>query len=307
MLVSVIIPCYNSEKTIRTVVEMVMQVFDTELPAYECEFVLVNDNSRDGTLNEIRKLGADYQNVHGISLMRNFGQHNALMCAMNFVSGDYILGMDDDMQTHPSQIPAIIHTIEEGYDLVYGVYKNSTNSSAKNFTSWLNRVTSRILLGRPKNIRSSNFWIITKAVCEEVVKYTSFNPYVDGIFYRVTHNIGNVEIEHHKREFGESGYTLKKMLKLWLAYFNFSVIPLRIASVIGSVTALLGFFGGFITIIRKLLDPTMTVGWASTVSIMLLFFGLILLVLCIIGEYIGNLVLTLNHSPQFIVREKVNL
>ncbi len=307
MLVSVIIPCYNSEKTIRTVVELVMEVFRAELPEYGCEFVLVNDNSADGTMEEIRKLGQDYPEVHGISLMRNFGQHNALMCAMNYVSGDYILGMDDDMQTHPSQIPAIIHKIEEGYDLVYGIYRKSTNTSVKNFTSWLNRVTSRVLLSRPKEIRSSNFWIITRAVCDEVVKYTSFNPYVDGIFYRVTHNIGNVEIEHHKREYGESGYTFKKMLRLWLAYFNFSVIPLRIASVIGSVTACIGFAAGFITIIRKLLDPTMTVGWASIVSIMLLFFGLILLVLGIIGEYIGNLVLTLNHSPQFVVREKVNL
>ena len=307
MLVSVIIPCYNSEKTIRTVVELVMEVFRAELSEYSCEFVLVNDNSADGTMEEIRKLGQDYPEVHGISLMRNFGQHNALMCAMNYVSGDYILGMDDDMQTHPSQIPAIIHKIEEGYDLVYGIYRKSTNTSVKNFTSWLNRVTSRVLLSRPKEIRSSNFWIITRAVCDEVVKYTSFNPYVDGIFYRVTHNIGNVEIEHHKREYGESGYTFKKMLRLWLAYFNFSVIPLRIASVIGSVTACIGFAAGFITIIRKLLDPTMTVGWASIVSIMLLFFGLILLVLGIIGEYIGNLVLTLNHSPQFVVREKVNL
>ena len=307
MLVSVIIPCYNSEKTIRTVVELVMEVFRAELPEYSCEFVLVNDNSADGTMEEIRKLGQDYPEVHGISLMRNFGQHNALMCAMNYVSGDYILGMDDDMQTHPSQIPAIIHKIEEGYDLVYGIYRKSTNTSVKNFTSWLNRVTSRVLLSRPKEIRSSNFWIITRAVCDEVVKYTSFNPYVDGIFYRVTHNIGNVEIEHHKREYGESGYTFKKLLRLWLAYFNFSVIPLRIASVIGSVTACIGFAAGFITIIRKLLDPTMTVGWASIVSIMLLFFGLILLVLGIIGEYIGNLVLTLNHSPQFVVREKVNL
>lgn len=307
MLVSVIIPCYNSEKMIRTVVEMVMDVFRTDLPEYTCEFILVNDCSSDGTMEEIRKLGADYANVRGIGLTRNFGQHNALMCAMNHASGDYILGMDDDMQTHPSQIPVILHKAEEGYDLVYGIYRKSTNKSAKNFTSWLNRVTSRILLGRPKDIRSSNFWVITRAVCDEVIKYKSFNPYVDGIFYRVTHHIANVEIEHHKREYGESGYTLKKMLKLWLAYFNFSVIPLRIASMIGSVTAVIGFIAGIVTIVNKFLDPTMTVGWASTVSIMLFFFGLILLVLGIIGEYIGTLVLTTNLSPQYVVREKVNL
>lgn len=306
-LISVIIPCYNSGKMIRTVVEMTKEVFRKELPSWRCEFVLVNDNSQDDTFEVIRALGTEDPSVHGLSLMRNFGQHNALMCALNYAKGDYVLGMDDDLQTHPSQIPLIVHKIEEGYDIVYGIYRNSENSHAKNLTSRLNRVTSRILLGRPKNIRSSNFWIITKAVREETVKYISYNPYVDGIFYRVTHNIGNVEIEHHKREYGSSGYTLKKMIKLWLAYFNYSVIPLRIASVIGCITALIGFAAGVVTIIRKLLDPTMTVGWASTVSIMLFFFGLILLVLGIIGEYIGNIVLAINRSPQYVIREKVNL
>ena len=120
MLVSVVIPCYNSEQTIGRVVEMVMDEF-TRLEGYECEFVLVNDNSRDGTFEAIRRLGETYANVHGISLMRNFGQHNALMCAMNYTSGDLVLGMDDDLQTHPSQISLLIRKMEEGYDLVYGI------------------------------------------------------------------------------------------------------------------------------------------------------------------------------------------
>lgn len=305
--VTVVIPCYNSEKTIAEVTELVMRVFRDRLPEYDCDFVLVNDNSRDRTFDEIRKLGKTYPAVHGISLMRNFGQHSALMCGINYADGDYVLGMDDDMQTSPSEIPALIREIEKGYDLVYGVYENSENGFFKNLTSRFNRWSSRILLGRPKKIRSSNFWVITRAVADEVIRYRSFNPYVDGIFYRVTHNIGNVGIEHHRREYGKSGYTLKKMVSLWLAYFNFSVIPLRIASVIGCITALAGFIGGIVTAVRKLMDPTMTVGWASTVCIMLFFFGLILLVLGIIGEYIGDIVLTVNGSPQYVIREKVNL
>ena len=306
MLVSVIIPCYNSEHTISKVVEMVSEQFDM-MPEKECEFVLVNDNSKDNTFEEIKKLGEKYKNVHGIDLMRNFGQHNALMCAMNYAVGDYVLGMDDDMQTHPSQIPRLIDKIEEGYDIVYGIYEKHENSGAKNLTSWFNKVSSRILLGRPKEIQSSNFWIITRAVKDEVVKYKSYNPYVDGIFYRTSHNIGNVVVEHHKREYGKSNYTLKKMLRLWLAYFNYSVIPLRIASVVGFITAIIGFIAGIITVISKICDPTMTVGWASTVCILLLFFGLVLCVLGIIGEYIGKILLTLNNSPQYIVRGKVNL
>lgn len=306
MLVSIVIPCYNSEHTIREVVELTIAEFE-RMPGYECEFILVNDCSSDGTFDEIERLGAEHPNVHGLSLMRNFGQHNGLMCGMNYAKGDYILGMDDDMQTHPSQIPVILGKMAEGYDLVYGVYRESTNGHAKNFTSWFNKVSSRVLLERPKDIRSSNFWCITKGVKDEVIKCKSFSPYVDGLFYRTTHRIGNVEIEHHKREYGSSGYTLRKMMKLWVAYFNYSVVPLRIATGIGLATAGIGVVAGIVTFVRKLLDPTMTVGWASTVCIMLFFFGLVLFVLGVIGEYIGNIMLSINSSPQYVVRDKVNL
>ncbi len=306
MLVSVVIPCYNSEKTIKDVVEMTISEFD-KLEGYECEFVLVNDCSQDGTFQEIKKLGEKYPQVHGINLIRNFGQHNALMCAMNYAKGKYILGMDDDFQTYPTQIPFLVHKIEEGYDLVYGIYKKRVNSPIKNFTSWLNKVTSRVLLGRPKDIVSSNFWIITDQVKDEVIKFPNYNPYVDAIFYRTTHNVGNVEIEHHKREYGDSNYTLWKLIKLWLAYFNYTVIPLRLVSVIGTVTAICGFIGVIVTVVKKLLNPVMTVGWSSIVSIMLFFFGMVLLVLGVIGEYIGDIVLAVNNAPQFIVRDKVNL
>ena len=244
--------------------------------------------------------------MQGVNLLRNFGQHNALMAALHYVRGDYVLGMDDDMQTHPSQIHKLVEKIQEGYDLVYGHYGKKKNSPLKNLSSKLNEVSSRILLGRPKEIVSSNFWIITRKVAEEVIKYDSYNPYIDGIFYRVTHNIGNVEVEHHKREVGTSNYTLKKLIRLWLAYWNYSVIPLRISSVTGGVMAMAGFVAALLTIIRKLVHPGIPVGWASTICVVTVFAGLILMSLGIIGEYLGKIILTLNHTPQFIVRESIN-
>ena len=307
MLVSVVVPCYNSEATIGKVVEMVMAEFE-KLPDYTCEFVLVNDNSRDGTFEEIRRLCGKYKNVRGINLMRNFGQHNALMAAMNYVKGDLVLGMDDDMQTHPSQITKLLFKIAEGYDLVYGVYEKRKNSALKNATSKVNEVTSRLLLGRPRQIHSSNFWIITRAVAEQVVKYPGYNPYIDGIFYRITHNIGNVAVEHHKREVGSSNYTLKKLVKLWMAYWNYSVIPLRISSVLGGIFACVGFLFAIVTVLRKLFfEPDMPMGWPSLFCTILIFFGIVLLVLGIIGEYLGKILLTLNHTPQYIIRETVNV
>lgn len=306
-LISIVIPCYNSEATIRKVVEMVMEEFK-KMDGYDCEFVLVNDGSpKDNTYGEIKKLGEQYQNVKGINLLRNFGQHNALMAALHYTEGDFILGMDDDMQTHPSQISKLIHKMEEGYDLVYGCYPKRKNSFLKNVTSKLNEVSSRILLGRPKDIVSSNFWMITRQIKDEVVKYDSFNPYIDGIFYRTTHKIGNVEVEHFKRAVGTSNYTLKKLIKLWLAYWNYSVIPLRISSVLGGVSAAGGFLVAIIIAIRKLINPAVMVGWSSTICAIVVFSGLILMVLGIIGEYLGKMILILNRTPQYIVRETINV
>lgn len=305
-LVSVVISCYNSEHTIREVVDLTLEVFDA-LPGYDVEFVLVNDCSSDGTFQEIQKLGCEHPCVHGVNLMRNFGQHNGLMCAMNYAKGDFILGMDDDLQTHPSQIPAIIHKMEEGHDIVYGCYVESKNGFMKQFSSWLNKVTSNKLLGRPETVRASNFWLITKAIKDQVIQYHNYNPNVDALFTRMTNDVANVTIEHHKREYGSSGYTLKKLIKLWLAYFNYTVVPLRFVSSVGVVTAALGFVIGIVTIVRKICDPSMVAGWTSIICVLLFFFGLVLLTLGIIGEYIGNIVLSVNSTPQYIIRDKVNL
>ena len=306
-LISIVIPCYNSQATIRKVTEMVMEEFK-KMDGYECEFVLVNDCSpKDDTYGEIEKLGQDYPNVKGINLLRNFGQHNALMAALHYTSGDYILGMDDDMQTHPSQISKLIHKMEEGFDLVYGCYPKKKNSMLKNLSSKINEVSSRILLGRPKNIVSSNFWMITKQVRDEVIKYDSFNPYIDGIFYRTTHKIGNVEVEHFKREVGTSNYTLKKLLGLWFNGFTaFSVKPLRIATMIGAISAGVGFLYGLYTIIKRLVNPLVPVGFSALMSAVVFFGGMLMLMMGLVGEYIGRIYISLNNSPQYVIREKIN-
>ncbi|MBQ6455954.1 MAG: glycosyltransferase family 2 protein [Mogibacterium sp.] len=306
MLISIIIPCYYSEKTIGKVVDMVTEEFNNN-EGYECEFVLVNDGSTDGTFNEIVALNRKYPNVRGVNLMRNFGQHNAIMAALNYTKGDYILGMDDDMQTHPSQIFKLIHKIEEGYDLVYGIYPEVKNGPIKNLTSIINRKTSRVMLSRPKEIESSNFWIITKSVRDEVIKFDTFNPYVDAVFYRVTNNIGMVPVEHFKREYGHSGYTFKKLLKLWMAYWNFSVIPLRISFFVGIFSFIAGLVFTILIIINKIIYPNLPVGWSSTMCVITLLFGVVLMVLGIVGEYLGKIILILNKTPQYVIRDTVGI
>lgn len=306
MLVSVVIPCYNSQESIKQTVELTIAEFK-KMPQYTCEFILVNDYSKDNTYGSICELAARYPFVRGINLGKNFGQHNALMAALNYASGDLIVGMDDDLQTHPSQMYKLLDKIQEGYDLVYGNYARRKNSFLKNLSSQFNKVTSRILLGRPKDIVSSNYWVITRRVRNEVIKYTNYNPYIDAIFYRVTSNIADVTIEHHKREQGTSNYTFRKLVKLWLAYWNFSVIPLRISSVLGILFSGAGFIMAIVTFIRQLIAPSSAIGWASIMCAMMLFFGFVLLVLGIMGEYLGKIMLCINNTPQYIIRETVNI
>ncbi|EHF01588.1 hypothetical protein HMPREF1008_01212 [Olsenella sp. oral taxon 809 str. F0356] len=305
MLVSIVIPCYRSSQSIRAVVGLCSEVFEG-LAGYDCEFVLVDDCSPDDTFSVISQLARERDDVLALTLMRNFGQHNALMCGMNYAHGDLVMGMDDDLQTHPSQIPVILKKMEEGYDIVYGVYRESANGPLKNLSSWLNKTSAQVLLSRPKGLETSNFWLISRAVCDQVIKYKNYNPYVEALFGRMTNRIGNVTIEHHEREHGASNYTLGKLVRLWLSYFNYTVLPLRVMSTLGAATALAGFLFGIVSLVHRLLDPGVPMGWTSLICVMLFFFGMVLLALGIIGEYLGDIVLSLNSSPQFIVREAVS-
>lgn len=306
MLVSIVIPCYNSENTIGKVVDLAVEEFQ-KLSEYECEFVLVNDYSRDHTWQSIQRLAQKYPNVKGINLAKNFGQHNAIMAGMQYTEGDLILGMDDDMQNHPSQIPAFLDKIQEGYDIVFGVFRERKFSAFKNFTGAVSRFLLWHLLDRPKDIQMSSFWCCRRYVRDEVVKYDGYNIFLQVLFFRTTHNIANIEVEHYAREEGTSNYNFRKGLKLFLSCLNFTVIPLRMATLFGTLFSGAGFIGALVVLIRKILDPTIAIGWSSLMCAMLVFFGISFLMLGIIGEYIGKLILNINKTPQYVIRDMANI
>ena len=224
MLLSIVIPCYRSAHTISKVVEMSMEVID-KIEGLDCEFVLVNDCSPDNTYEAIQALAEKYPNVKGIDLAKNFGQHNAIMAGMHQAQGDYIMGMDDDMQTHPSQIPAFIEKMNEGYDVVFGIYKKRKFGFLKNLTSKIASFIVWHMVERPKGLEASNFWCCRKYVRDEIVQYTGYNLYLQILFYRTTRHIANIEIEHFSREEGSSNYNFKKAFRLFMSFMNYTVIP----------------------------------------------------------------------------------
>lgn len=304
MLYSIIIPCYNSSKTIRKVVELTMQEMD-RMGKTPYEFVLVDDFSPDqgATVRELEALADDHPCVKIIELAKNSGQHNAVMAGLNYASGDAMIAMDDDMQTHPSQLPILFGEFEKGYDIVYGYYPQKKHSLFRNFGSYVNYLSVRILIGKPKDMKTSSFWIIKKFVRDYVIQYKSQYTHLQGLFLRTTRNISSVPVKHFEREVGTSNYTLKKLIGLWSNIMGYSIVPLRLATYCGYLFSLLGILGAAFIVIRKLLVPSMAIGWPSMMVAICFFAGINLLFLGLIGEYLGRMFLGMSRYPQFVVRK----
>lgn len=304
--VSFVIPCFRSEQTIGHVIEEIRQTMQADLPAYSYEIILVNDGSPDNVMGVIREYSEKYDNITGICLARNFGQHAALMAGFRHVSGDIVICLDDDGQTPPSEAGKFVREIEAGRDVVYARYASKQHSAFRNFGSHVNELMTRFMLGKPKELYISSYFAARRFVIDDVVRYENCYPYVIGLVLRTTKNIGNVDVNHRQRELGRSGYTMKALLGLWFNGFTaFSIQPLRFATLVGVFCAASGFLYGIYTIMRKLLVPDVPMGFSSLMSVLVFIGGMIMLMLGLIGEYVGRIYISLNNSPQYVIREIV--
>lgn len=305
--VSFVIPCYRSEHTIEHVVTEIRETIGG-IEQYAYEIILVNDCSPDGTWASIRRLCGEDQRIRGISFARNFGQHAALMAGLRQSVGDYVVCLDDDGQTPADEVGKLLKKLEEGYDAVYASYSHKQHSAFRNMGSKVNELMTRIMLEKPKDLYISSYFAVRRFVVEDMIRYENSYPYVIGLVLRATKNIANVEVHHREREEGTSGYTLKKLLGLWFNGFTaFSVKPLRIATGIGVVSAVVGFLYGLYTIIKRLVNPAVPMGFSSTMAAIVFFGGMIMIMLGMIGEYIGRIYISLNNSPQYVIRERINV
>ena len=305
-LISFVIPCYRSAQTIGGVIEEIDQTMK-ELTAYSYEIVLINDSSPDNTYDVIRSLCAEREDICGINLARNFGQHAALMAGFRYAHGEIIVCLDDDGQTPATEVGKLLTKVEEGYDVVYAKYTHKQHSGFRNFGSKVNEVMTRIMLGKPKELYLSSYFAARRFVVDEMLRYTNPYPYVIGLVLRTTKNIANVEVTHREREIGSSGYTVGKLLGLWFNGFTaFSIKPLRIATAVGCMMACAGFLYGIYTVIKKFINPNVPVGFSAMMSAFVFFGGMIMLMLGLIGEYIGRIYISLNNSPQYVIKECIN-
>ena len=301
---SFVIPCYRSEKTITTVVEEIKREMAAKRPGDDYEIVLVNDCSPDGVWNVIEKLAETENNVIGINLAKNFGQHSALMAGYGKCSGDYVVSLDDDGQAPLDSLNDLITKLEEGYDVVYAYYRAVKQNMFRRFGSWMAGLMGKFMLEPPKDFVGSSFYIARSFGIREMCNYKNSYPYLVGLVLRTTRKIGYVATNHRSRLEGTSGYSFVRLLGLWLNGFTaFSVKPLRTSTFLGFFFAIVGFIYAIVIVVQKCLGVIGVAGWSSIIALMLIIGGCILIMLGLIGEYVGRIYICINNSPQYVIKE----
>lgn len=305
-LVSFVIPCYCSEHTIGSVVDEIRRTMPA-LPEYDYEIILVNDCSPDDTYSVISGLAREDRRITAVDLARNFGQHAAIMAGLSHTRGEYVVCLDDDGQTPADEVGKLLAKLDEGYDVAYASYGHHKQHNAfRNFGSWLNGKMTEIMLGKPKDLSLTSYFAARRFIIDEMLRYEHCFPYVMGLVLRSTKNICNVPVDHRQREQGSSGYNLGKLISLWMNGFtSFSIKPLRLATYLGGATALAGFLYAIIIVIRYFTIHLAPLGWSSTTALLLILGGIILLVLGLVGEYVGRIFMCVNASPQYVERRVI--
>lgn len=301
---SIVIPVYNSENTIGVLIDQLQSLLKGRL---RFEIVLVNDDSVDRSLEVLMDVCNEYDNVKVLDLSKNFGEQNAVIAGLNYVRGAYVITMDDDLQNPAEEVLKLIAEAQKGYDVVYAQYIVKRQSFLRNLGSEINNLMAYILIKKPKGMKLNSFRIIKSYVVKEVIKYQAPYPYIDGLILRVTRSIGTVTVEHKDRKEGRSNYTIRKLVGLWLnGFFNFSITPLRCFIYAGIILACLGLSFAVVTVIDDLFFSSTIPGWTSLITATMVFSGVQLLSIGMIGEYIGRIFLTQNLTPQFVIKNLIS-
>ncbi len=299
---SLVIPVYNGSRTIGTLVEQTPKIFGS----ISFEIVLVNDGSEDESETVCIQLAEKFpQNVTFVHLSRNFGEHSAVLAGFTEARGRYVAVLDDDGQNPPEEVVRMLDELKrKNYDVVYGHYIEKKHSWFRNLGSRFNDRIATLMLHKPKDLYLSSFKVMNRFLVNEITKYRGPYPYTDGLIYRVTRNIGQIPVEHRASLSGPSRYTFRRLVRLWLNMFlNFSIKPLRISVYVGLFASCLSIVALIAILIDKLwITPDLTVGIPTVLGSVVFFSGIQLMILGLVGEYLGRLYLDQTGTPQYVVR-----
>ena len=302
---SFVIPLFHSAETIGDLVREI-EALDVEGGH---EIVLVNDGSTDATTEVCRALVQSARvPITLVEHARNYGEHNAVITGWRHARGAHIVNLDDDGQNPPDEAVRLWqHAKENGLDVVYGHYAVKQHSAFRNFGSWLTNRMTDAALDKPAGFYLSSFRCVSGFIARQVTSYAGPYPYIDGLLLQVTQRIGSITVRHEQRRAGQSGYTVTRLVRLWLsAWLNFSLLPLRLATFLGFATAIAGLFAFVLVVVLYLSNRGPAYGWGWVMATLLVFSGTQLVMLGLIGEYLGRTFLTINQRPQSAVREVVS-
>jgi len=299
---SLVIPVYNGSRTIGPLVEQTAKIFGST----SFEIVLVNDGSEDDSERVCVKLAEKFpQNVTFVHLSRNFGEHSAVLAGFTQARGRYVAVLDDDSQNPPEEVVRMLDELKrKNYDVVYGHYIEKKHSWFRNLGSRFNDRIATLMLHKPKDLYLSSFKVMNRFLVNEIIKYRGPYPYTDGLIYRVTRKIGQIPVEHRASQSGQSRYTLRRLVRLWLNMFlNFSIQPLRISVYVGLLASCLSIVALVAILIDKLwITKNVTLGIPTVLGSIVFFAGVQLMILGLVGEYLGRLYLDHTGTPQYVVR-----
>ena len=298
---SVVIPVYNSAAMLEELLARLTEVLAPLVPRYEV--ILVDDGSKDESWKVMCSLSERYDTLVTVQLMRNYGQHNALMCGLSMAKGNLIVTMDDDLQNPPEEIPKMLRHIQKsGLDLVYGCPDTRSHPAWRNLGSAIVWRFYKKVFRNP--VTPTPFRVMRHQLVRSVLFYDLNFTYLDGLLAWCTDRIEGVMVKHHSRNQGRSGYSISKLLGLAVnLYTNFSLIPLQVVSVLGLLTAAAGFLVGLYYLGQFLLANIAVPGFASTIIAILILGGIQLIALGVMGEYLGRLHLNVNRKPQYVIRQ----
>lgn len=301
-LVSFVIPLYFTGQGIVKLLDAFRN-----LPIPEgYEVVMVNDGSTDETVKLAREIIPTMPvPVTLVDLARNFGEHAAVLEGFRHTRGQFVINLDDDLQNPVSEALKLLeHIRKTEADVVYAYYDEKKHHWFRNFGSWANSAMATLLLDKPKDLYLCSFRAHSRGLIERITRYTGPYPYIDGLILGATNRVGKLLVKHEERADGASGYTLRRLLRLWMnMFFNFSIMPLRLASLLGVVISLLGVLLLVTVLVEHFFFDVKQSGWASTIGAISVFSGTQLIMLGVIGEYVGRAYMTLSGKPQSLVRD----
>lgn len=299
---SIVVPVYNGAASVG---ELVHALEALDIPGGH-EIVLVNDGSPDNSREVCVELVKTAKiPVTLVDHARNYGEHNAVMTGLRHARGKWVINMDDDLQNPPSEVVRLLTFAQENkFEVVYTYYDEKQHAGWRNLGSQFTNWCATQLLDKPKDLYLSSFRCMSAFLVGRILDYHGPFPYIDGLILQITRDIGRLKVQHLPRAIGRSNYTIRRLVRLWLNMFvNFSVMPLRLATVTGMVLAGIGLLGVIAVFIEALIRRDTPPGWGSLMAAVLFLSGMQLMILGIFGEYLGRIYLTLNRKPQATVRQ----